>query len=120
MQKGNQLNHPAEKSTTKPDQSLRERKQMVETEKEKYIVSGKKAKKATAPHLERDLPSSEMAQTDSGDGESDESSKDENESKQQSSDEEEETENDSTAEENEEKRSEKSRKSKEKATSSDN
>ena len=63
-------------------------------------------KKATAPPLERDLPSSEMAQTDSGDGESDDSSEDENESKQQSSDEEEETENDSTAEENEEKRSE--------------
>ena len=73
-------------------------------------------KKATAPPLERDLPSSEMAQTDSGDGESDESSEDENESEQQSSDEEEETENDSTAEENEEKRCEKSRKSKEKAT----
>ena len=73
-------------------------------------------KKAVAPPLERDLPSSEMAQTDSGDGESDESSEDENESEQQSSDEEEETENDSTAEENEEKRSEKSRKSKEKAT----
>ena len=71
--------------------------------------------KATAPPLERDLPSSEMAQTDSGDGESDKSSEDENESEQQSSDEEE-TENDSTAEENEEKRTEKSRKSKEKAT----
>ena len=65
------------------------------------VVSGKKAKKATA---------SEMAQTDSGDGESDERSEDENESEQQSSDEEEEIENDSTAEE---KRSEKS---KEKAT----
>ena len=64
--------------------------------------------KATAPPLERDLPSSEMAQTDSGDGESDESSEDENELEQQSSDEEEETENDSTAEEKEEKRSEKS------------
>ena len=74
------------------------------------------AKRVTAPPLERDLPSSEMAQTDSGDGESDESSEDENESEQQSSDDEEETENDSTAEENEEKRSEKSRKSKEKAT----
>ena len=80
------------------------------------VVSGKKAKKATAPPLQQDLPSSEMAQTDSGDGESDESSEDENESEQQSSDEEEETENDSTAEEKEEKRSEKSRKSKEKAT----
>ena len=64
--------------------------------------------KATAPPLERDLPSSEMAQTDSGDGESDESSEDENELEQLSSDEEEETENDSTAEEKEEKRSEKS------------
>ena len=74
------------------------------------------AKRVTVPPLERDLPSSEMAQTDSGDGESDESSEDENESKQQSSDEEEETENDSTAEENEEKRTEKSRKSKETAT----
>ena len=74
--------------------------------------------KATAPPLERDLPSSEMAQTDSGDGESDESSEDENESEQQSSDDEEETENDdlSTAEEKEEKRSEKPRKSKEKTT----
>ena len=60
--------------------------------------------KATAPPLERDLPSSEMAQTDSGDGESDESSDDENESEQQSLDEEEETENYFTAEENEEKR----------------
>ena len=77
------------------------------------VVSGKKV---TAPPSERDLPSSEMAQTDSGDGESDESSEDENESEQQSSDEEEETENDSTAEEKEEKESEKSRKSKEKAT----
>ena len=82
----------------------------------KRVVSEKKAKKATAPPLEQDLPSSEMAQTDSGDGESDESSEDENESEQQSSDEEEETENDSTAEEKEEKRTEKSRKSKEKAT----
>ena len=72
------------------------------------VVSGEKAKKATAPHLERDLPSSETAQTDSGDGESDESSEDENELEQQSSDEEEETENYFTAEENEEKRSDKS------------
>ena len=79
----------------------------------KRVVSERKSKKATAPPLERDLPSSEMAQTDSGDGESDESSEDENESEQQSSDEEE---NYSTAEENEEKISEKSRKSKEKAT----
>ena len=55
-----------------------------------------------------------MAQTDSGDGESDKSSEYENESEQQSSDEEEEI--DSPAEENEETRSEKSRKSKEKAT----
>ena len=80
------------------------------------VVSGMKSKKATAPPLERDLPSSEMAQTDSGDGESDDSSEDENELEQQSSDDEEETENDSTAEEKEEKRSKKSRKSKEKAT----
>ena len=80
------------------------------------VVSGKKAKKATASPLERDLPSSEMAQTDSGDGESDESSEDKNQLEHQSSDDEEETENDSSAEEKEEKRSEKSRKSKEKAT----
>ena len=79
------------------------------------VVSEKIAKKATAPPLERDLPSSEMAQTDSGDGESDERSEDENKSEQQSSDEEE-TENDSTAEGKEEKRSEKSRNGKEKAT----
>ena len=78
----------------------------------KRVVTERKSKKATAPPLERDLPSSEMAQTDSA---SDESSEDENESEQQSSDEEE-TENYSTAEEKEEKRSEKSRKSKEKAT----
>ena len=57
-----------------------------------------------------------MAQTYSGDGESDESSEDENESELQSSDDEEEIENDSTAEEKEENRSEKSRKSKERAT----
>ena len=77
----------------------------------KRVVSERKSKKATAPPLERDLPSSEMAQTDSGDGESDESSEDENESEQQSSDEEEETENYdlSTAEEKEEKRSIKSK-----------
>ena len=92
------------------------RKETEGRDGKREVVSGKKAKKATAPPLERDLPSSEMAQTDSGDGESDESSEDENESEQQSSDEEEETENDSTAEENEEKRTEKSRKSKEKAT----
>ena len=66
----------------------------------KRVVSEKKAKKATAPPLEQDLPSSEI---DSGDGES---SEDENELEQQSSDDEEETENDSTAEEKEEKRSE--------------
>ena len=88
------------------------RKEKEGRDGKREVVSGEKAKKATAPPLERDLPSSEMAQTDSGDGESDESSEDENESEQQSSDEEE-TENDSTAEE---KRSEKSRKSKEKAT----
>ena len=86
------------------------RKEAEGRDGKREVVSGKKAKRATAPPLERDLPSSEMAQTDSGDGESDESSEDENESEQQSSDEEEETENDSTAEE---KRSEKS---KEKAT----
>ena len=91
------------------------RKETEGRDGKREVDSGMKAKKATAPPSERDLPSSEMAQTDSGDGESDESSEDENESEQQSSDEEE-TENDSTAEENEEKRSEKSRKSKEKAT----
>ena len=47
--------------------------------------------KATAPPLERVLPSSEMAETDSGDGEN------ENESEQKSSDEEEETENDDSS-----------------------
>ena len=84
------------------------RKETEGRDGKREVVSEKKTKKATAPPLERDLPSSEMAQTDSGDGESDESSEDKNESEQQSSDEEEETENDSTAEENEEKRSEKS------------
>ena len=80
-------------------------------------VSGKKG---TAPPLEQDLPSSEMAETDSGDGESDESSEDENESEQKSSDEEEETEKDngSSVEEKETKGSEKSRKSKQKASTS--
>ena len=84
------------------------RKETEGRDGKREVVSEKKSEKATAPPLERELPSSEMAQTDSGDGESDESSEDENESKQQSSDEEEETENDdlSTAEENEEKRSE--------------
>ena len=82
------------------------RKEAEGRDGKREVVLRKKAKKVTAPPLERDLPSSEMAQTDSGDGESDESSEDENESKQQSSDEEEETENDSTAEENEEKISE--------------
>ena len=91
------------KTRSKPPRKEREGR-----DGKREVVSGKKAKKATAPPLERDLPSSEMAQTDSGDGESDESSEDENELEQQSSDEEEETENDSTAEENEEKRSEKS------------
>ena len=82
------------------------RKETEGRDGKREVVLGKKAKKAKAP-FERDLPSSEMAQTDSGDEESDESSEDENESKQQSSDEEE-AENDdlSTAEENEEKRSE--------------
>ena len=83
------------------------RKEAEGRDGKREVVSGKKAKKATAPPLERDLPSSEMAQTDSGDGESDESSEDENELEQLYSDEEEETENDSTAEEKEEKRSEK-------------
>ena len=84
------------------------RKETEGRDGKREVDSGMKAKKATAPPLERDLPSSEMAQTDSGDGESDESSEDENELEQQSSDEEEETENYSTAEEKEEKRSEKS------------
>ena len=86
------------------------RKEAEDRDGKRKVVSGKKA---AVPPLERDLPSSEMAQTDSGDGESDESSEDES---QKSSDEEEETEKYlSTAEENEERRSEKSRKSKEKA-----
>ena len=89
------------------------RKEAEGRDGKREVDSGMKAKKATAPPLKRDLPSSEMAQTDS---ESDESSEDEKESEQQSSDEEEEIENDSTAEEKEEKRCEKSRKSKEKAT----
>ena len=91
------------------------KKETEDRDGKREVVS---AKKATAPPLERDLPSSEMAQTDSGGGESGESSEDENELEQQSSDEEEETENGdhSTAEEKEEKRSEKSRKSKEKST----
>ena len=104
------------KETYHKTRSKPPRKETEGRDGKREVVSGKKAKKATAPPLERDLPSSEMAQTDSGDGESDESSEDENESEQQSSDEEEETENYFTAEENEEKRSEKSRKSKEKAT----
>ena len=84
-------------------------------EGEEKVASGTKA---TAPPLERDLPSSEMAESDSGDGESDESSEDENESEQKSSDEEEETENDdsSSVEEKEKKGSEKLQKSKENAT----
>ena len=91
------------------------RKEAEGRDGKREVVTERKSKKATAPPSERDLPSSEMAQTDSGDGESDESSEDENESEQQSSDEEEETENDdlSTAEEKEEKGS---RKSKEKST----
>ena len=56
---------------------IRSKPPRKETEGRDGLVSGKKAKKATAPPLERDLPSSEMAQTDSGDGESDESSEDE-------------------------------------------
>ena len=93
------------KETYHKTRSKPPRKETEGRDGKREVVSGKKA---TAPPLERDLPSSEMAQTDSGDGESDESSEDENESEQQSSDEEEETENDdiSTAEENEEKISE--------------
>ena len=104
------------KGTYHKTRSKPPRKETEGRDGKREVDSEMKAKKATAPPLERDLPSSEMAQTDSGDGESDESSEDENESEQQSLDEEEETENDSTAEEKEEKRSEKSRKSKEKAT----
>ena len=104
------------KETYHKTRSKPPRKETEGRDGKREVDSGMIAKKATAPPLERDLPSSEMAQTDSGDGESDESSEDENELEQQSSDEEEETENDSTAEEKEEKRSEKSRKSKEKAT----
>ena len=77
------------KTSSKPSRNQRE-----DQEEGREVVSGKKG---TAPPLERDLPSSEMAETDSGDGESDESSEDENESEQQSSDEEEETENDDSS-----------------------
>ena len=100
------------KTSSKPLINQRE-----DQEEKLELVSGKKG---TAPPLERDLPSSEMAETDSGDGESDESSEDENESEQQSSNEEEETENDdsSSVEGKEEKGSEKSRKSKHKASTS--
>ena len=96
------------KETYHKTRSKPPRKEAEGRDGKREVVSGKKSKKATAPPLERDLPSSEMAQTDSGDGESDESSEDENESEQQSSYDEE-TENDdlSTAEENEEKRKEK-------------
>ena len=87
------------------------RKETEGRDGKREVVSGMKAKRATAPPLERDLPSSEI---DSGDGELYERSEDENESEQQSSDEEEEI--DSPAEENEEKISEKSRESKEKAS----
>ena len=106
------------KETYHKTRSKPPRKETEGRDGKREVDSEMKAKEATAPPLERDLPSSEMAQTDSGDGESDESSEDENELEQQSSDEEEETENDdlSTAEDKEEKRSEKSRKSKEKAT----
>ena len=99
------------KTSSKPPRNQRE-----DQEEGREVVSGKKG--SAAPPLERDLPSSEMAETDSGDGESDESSEDENESEQKSSDEEEETENDdsSSVEEKEEKGSEKSRKCKHKAS----
>ena len=100
------------KETYHKTRSKPPRKETEGRDGKREVVSGMKAKKATAPPLEQDLPSSEMAQTDSGDEESDESSEDENESEQQSSDEEEETENDdlSTAEEKG------SRKSKERST----
>ena len=106
------------KETYHKTRSKPPRKETEGRDGKREVVSEKIAKKATAPPLERDLPSSEMAQTDSGDGESDESSEDKNESEQQSLDDEEETENDdlSTAEKKEEKRSQKSRKSKEKTT----
>ena len=106
-------NESSSKETYHKTRSKPPRKETEGRNGKREVVS---EKKVTAPPLERDLPSSEMAQTDSGDGESDESSEDENESEQQSSDEEDETENDSTAEQKEEKRSEKSRKSKEKST----
>ena len=95
------------KTSSKPPRNQRE-----DQEERIEVVSGKKG---TAPPLEQD---SEMAETDSGDGESDESSEDENESEQQSSDEEEETENDdsSSVEEKEKKQSEKSRKIKQKTS----
>ena len=79
------------KETYHKTRSKPPRKEAEGRDGKREVVSGKKA---TAPPLERDLPSSEMAQTNSGDGESDESSEDENRSEQQSSDEEEETEND--------------------------
>ena len=53
------------------------RKETEGRDGKRELDSGMKAKKATAPPLEQDLPSSEMSQTDSGDGESDESSEDE-------------------------------------------
>ena len=107
---GKSIEETYHKTSSKPPRNQRE-----DQEEGREVVSGKKG---TAPPLERDLPSSEMAETDSGDGESDESSEDENESEQQSSDEEEETENDdsSSVEEKEEKGSEKSRKCKHKAS----
>ena len=56
---------------------IRSKPPRKETEGRDGLVSGKKAKKATAPPLKRKLPSSETAQTYSGDGESDESNEDE-------------------------------------------
>ena len=105
---------PAEEEEEKGKIMSRHIKEKDQEEK-KEVVS---AKKETPPCLERDLPSSEMAETDSGDGESDESSEYEKESEQKSSDEEEETENDdsSSVEEKEKKGSEKSRKSEQKAS----
>ena len=65
------------KETYHKTRSKPPRKEADGRDGKRKVVSEKKAKKATAPPLKRKLPSSEMAQTDSGDGESDESSEDE-------------------------------------------
>ena len=65
------------KETYHKTRSKPPRKEADDRDGKREVVSEKKAKKATAPPLKRKLPSSEMAQTDSGDGESDESSEDE-------------------------------------------